>query len=320
MKSHFSEDSADDLVRVVLDQLLAEGVRIHPRKGEALELQGVLLELRNPLARLSRTESRGKLFSGLGELCWYLAGSDSSEFISYYLRKYEKSAENGAIPWAYGPRLVGERGGPSQMSTIIDLLTGNPDSRRAVIQLFDANDLEGDPTDVPCTCTLQFMIRSGELQMIVYMRSNDVILGLTHDIFTFTMLQELIGRTLGVRLGSYRHVVGSLHLYTEAREVAVSFLQEGWQSTRNTMPPMPPGDPWEAVDSFLAAESYFRLGGDTPPDLGTLDAYWQDLAHLLEIFRHVRARDSQEIQRVKALMHSDVYQPYIDEKLRALGG
>ena len=319
METHFSEDSADDLVRVALEQLLVHGVKIQPRKGEARELQGVMLELRNPLARLSRTESRGKLFSGLGELCWYLAGSDRSDFISYYLKKYEESADDGVVPGAYGPRLVGSSRESGQLSTITQLLQRHPESRRAVIQLFDANDLQGEPVEVPCTCVLQFMVRSGELQMIVYMRSNDIIYGLTHDIFAFTMIQELLSRTLDVGLGSYRHVVGSLHLYEEASDLAAQFLQEGWQSTQDAMPPMPSGDPWSSVDSLLAAEEFFRLGGVTAPDLVALELYWQDLIRLLEIFKYSRAKDSSEIKRIKAEMQSDVYHPYIDERLRSLG-
>ena len=96
---------------------------------------------------------------------------------------------------------------------------------------------------MPCTCALQFLVRKGKLDLIVYMRSNDVIKGLTHDIFCFTMLQEIAARRLSVELGTYRHCVGSLHLYLSDGEIAQSFLREGWQSTKSAMPPMPKGDP-----------------------------------------------------------------------------
>ena len=69
---------------------------------------------------------------------------------------------------------------------------------------------------------------------------NDAYIGLAHDIFAFTMLQELMARSLGVDVGPYRHSIGSLHLYDSHRAAARAYLREGWQETVS-MPPMPPG-------------------------------------------------------------------------------
>jgi hypothetical protein len=63
-------------------------------KGWNTELPGVLLELRNPLARLSRTETKGTVFSCLGETLWYLAKSKELDFIEYYLSGYEKFSDD----------------------------------------------------------------------------------------------------------------------------------------------------------------------------------------------------------------------------------
>jgi thymidylate synthase len=156
--------------------------------------------------------------------------------------------------------------------------------------------------------------------MIVYMRSNDVILGLTHDIFAFTMLQEMLARSLEVEVGTYRHFVGSLHLYETRIATAQQFLDEGWQSLSTAMPPMPHGDPWEAVTTLIQAEKALRLNTDAPASIESLDFYWQDLVRLLTIFSHFKAEQREEIRRVKDLMVSDVYHPYIDEKLRRLDG
>src|ERR1700690_496760 len=89
----------------------------------------------------------------------------------------------------------------NQFENVLNLLKELPTSRRAVIQVFDAADnASGHLKDVPCTCTLQFMIRSRRLHMITYMRSNDAFWGLPHDVFAFTMLQEYVARTIGVEL------------------------------------------------------------------------------------------------------------------------
>jgi thymidylate synthase len=80
-----SEVTLDDLMRSVIEEILNNGNEIKPTKGSAIEVTGVLLELTNPRARLSRTETRGKPFSCLGELCWYLAKTNDLGFISYNL-------------------------------------------------------------------------------------------------------------------------------------------------------------------------------------------------------------------------------------------
>ena len=93
------------------------------------------------------------------------------------------------------------------------------------------------------------------------MRSNDAYLGLPHDVFSFTMFQEIVARMLGVEMGDYTHFAGSLHLYDEHQEEVTNFLDEGWQATEGAaMPPMPAGDPWPSIGVFLRAESAIRTG------------------------------------------------------------
>lgn len=87
-------DSLDDLLAKVYRQILARGTRIKPTKGPAREIYGVLLKLSAPRLRLSRTESRGILFSCLGELLWILAGSNALDFIEHYISEYKKSSDD----------------------------------------------------------------------------------------------------------------------------------------------------------------------------------------------------------------------------------
>ena len=319
---HFIAHTLDDMLRDVVKGILTSGNPVNPTRGENRELTGVLLELTNPRARLSRTETRGKLFSGLGELCWYLSKRNELQFISYYVPHYEtheERADDGVVRGAYGPRLF-DWDGVNQVENVTKLLTRKPSSRQAVIQLFDANDLMTGDQNVPCTCTLQFMIRGGALQMFTYMRSNDWYLGLPHDLFCFTMLQEIVARTLRVELGSYKHSVGSLHLYDRDREAADRFLGEGWQSTSTPMPSMPIGNPWSSIERMLLAEEELRNGRELDEsDVGDLDSYWADLVRLLQVFRYRKNGNSIEIRALRERMSSDVYDQFIDEKLSRLG-
>ena len=315
MDAYIVKETVDDLMRTVLDVILASGSRIETSKKWCTEITGTLLELTNPLARLSRTETRGKLFSPLGELCWYLAQSKGLDFIEYYIPPYKESAENGEIPGAYGPRLFNWNG-IKQMANVAARLKKNPNTRRAAIQLFDAADIDVKHNDVPCTCTLQFLLREGKLNLIVYMRSNDAYLGLPHDIFCFTMLQEIMAREVSAQLGTYKHVVGSLHLYDRNREKAQQFLNEGFQPTTLFMPEMPPGDPWPAINFLLEAEKQIRTGEPFDQSrLAQLDPYWADLIRLLLIFRATRDSDAARIKELRPTMASDYFRTFIDMKI-----
>src|SRR5260370_41602278 len=104
-ESYISGPTLDDLIIDVIKSLLSKGEPTNPSQGPCKELRGVLLELTNPRARISRTETRGKPFSCLGELCWYLAQNNELEFIKYYIRQYEESADGAFVVGGYGPRL-----------------------------------------------------------------------------------------------------------------------------------------------------------------------------------------------------------------------
>jgi thymidylate synthase len=310
----FAGASADDLMRSSIAEVLESGIRINPSKGAALELHPAVLELVNPLARLSRTEARGRVFSALAETCWYLSRSNDVEFISYYVEHYRQLGEAGIVWGGYGARLFAFDG-DDQVRYVIDRLRYHRQSRQAVIQLFDHEDVREPHEDVPCTCSLQYLIRADRLDAITYMRSNDVILGLPHDIFAFTMLQELIARSVDVEVGTYTHVVGSFHLYEKDLAGAQSFLNEGWQST-TVMPAMPLGDPWKAIDHLLAVEQDIRTGAADPLAIDHSELpYWADLERLLAVFALWKSGRLRDVEAVRARLNSPVYQVYVSDKL-----
>ena len=109
---HASGDNLDDLLRLVFTRLLGRGRNIFHvqgnRKGSNTEVFGALLELKNPRARLSRSQRKGRIFSALGELLWYLSGNDQIKAINYYIPGYDKWSDDGKVAsGAYGPRIFG---------------------------------------------------------------------------------------------------------------------------------------------------------------------------------------------------------------------
>ena len=307
---HIQVPTVDDMTRRAAKQILEYGRQVEASRGTTQEITGVLLELTNPRARLSRSATRGNIFSSLGELLWYLSAGDDVRFISYYIPDY---TDYGDSYGAYGPRLF-DFNGHNQVKNVISLLEERKSSRRASIQIFSAKDIEKDRKDVPCTCTFQFLIRNGKLNMITYMRSNDLYRGLPHDVFCFTMIQELLSRSLGVGLGNYIHNVGSLHIYNRDKEKMGEYLDEGWQPTNKPMPPMPKSDPSSSVDKMLDAESTIRNEENINRNVAAnieLDEYWLDLIRLLQIFRHVKGGNLEEAKAIGSEVKSPVYSVFV---------
>lgn len=280
---HVVANSLDDLLRKVYPRLMRSAVVVRTSRGDTKEIFGALLEIRNPRARISRTETRGRPFSALGELLWYLSKDNRLDFIYHYIERYAKETEDGETVYGgYGPRLFKQRG-IDQIQNIIDNLRKGPSTRRAVVQIFNAEDIVERHEEIPCTTTFQFVLRDGKLNMLTTMRSNDAYIGLPHDVFCFTMLQEIIARCLKVKVGTYLHSVGSLHYYTNDEASMDQFLSEGVQANV-PMPPMPMGDPWESIQKVIRAEHLIRNGMPVDHASLKLHPYWLDLIYMLEIF------------------------------------
>lgn len=148
----------------------------------------------------------------IGELLWYLSGSNKLDAIANYSKAWNKLSDDGeTVNSAYGHRIF-EKFGFDQWEHVKGLLKADPNSRQAVIHIKEPNPEK--TKDLPCTVALQYFIRDGKLYATTYMRSNDIWLGFPYDVFTFTCLQIKMAFELGVGIGSYTHIAGSLHLYS----------------------------------------------------------------------------------------------------------
>lgn len=156
----------------------------------------------------------------IGELLWYLSGNPSLDAIRLYTKAWDRMSDNGkTVNSNYGYRIqnmVDEVDGLkfNQLEMVERILSEHPESRQAVIHIKQARDLIDHPSkDVNCTVCLQFFIRDGKLYCTTYMRSNDLWMGFPNDVFQFTCIQIYLAMKLGVELGTYTHIAGSLHLY-----------------------------------------------------------------------------------------------------------
>lgn len=100
-----------------------------------------------------------------------------------------------------------------QLDFVINELTENPNSRRAVLTIYDGKEHSIHSFDTPCTLSIVFNITNNRLNMSVLMRSNDLWYGFCNDQYCFSKLQEMVANRLGLHVGWYYHFANNLHLY-----------------------------------------------------------------------------------------------------------
>lgn len=304
--------SYPDFHRAYVDQLRLvfehPTYRNAPRGFRSRERLAAQFHLLDPRQRVPFIPSRRvNIVFNFAEAMWYLTGRNDLEFIGYYastMRRYSMDGQR-LTGTAYGTKLFG--GPPHQYDTLIEVLRSDPDSKRAVIQIFDMNELRvPNNIDVSCTLGLQFLLRDGKLNCIAYMRANDAFRGMVSDLFSFTLIQEFLACELGVELGSYTHVAGSLHVYEpdDAQTTAVLADPAGAEPPPYRLPPMPRGDNRLAVQSLMEIEEQLRLNQlRLPTDVSRLNLppYWAQVALLFETYRRVRHQEPLTTDLVSAL-------------------
>ena len=207
-----------------------EGFSNDSRDGEVVgELLDVVLSVDDPTRNIVTNPIRKMpMRYAVGELLWYLSGSNKVRDIAQYSSVWENLTDDGfTVNSAYGHRIF-HAFGFDQFEYVKNLLKKDPLSRQAVIHI--KNPSTAETKDVPCTIALQFLVRPDEdgalkLNLTVMMRSNDVWKGLPYDAFSFCALQVLMAMQLGLGVGTYTHFATSLHLYKRDYEGAMKNKQ-----------------------------------------------------------------------------------------------
>lgn len=282
-----------------------------PRGYKIREKLGVSFRISNPLDRLPYVEQRDfSLSYFVAESLWYLCGNDSTEWISNYSSFWKNISDDGTTAnSAYGARIfkphsrIAGQVDPSwtQWDYVLNELTADPDSRRAVIHIRSPQDSILATKDVPCTLSLQFFLRNDKVHMIVSMRSSDLILGIAYDVPAFTLFQELLANQLSDRLnrtisvGEYTHVSNSLHIYEKHFGMVEEILKRR-EFFSLEMPKLPKGNlplryildleskcrSCQTVDELKKLSSDLQAGSE----------YWNDWCKILISHRASKLRDA----------------------------
>lgn len=208
----------NDIYRDALIDIYTNGSIIKPRGMEVREIEAYKFEPINPEDNIITLDNfKTNLNYANEELNWYLSGNRDINHSRLIEKIWSKYSDDGkTVNSNYGERMYGKHKiiKNNQWNQVKKELINDPDSRRALINInsyFDKNNPKSN--DVPCTIALQYFIRDNKLDMITYMRSNDLFLGFRNDMFCFTEFQKIMADELNIDAGIYHHVAGSAHIY-----------------------------------------------------------------------------------------------------------
>jgi thymidylate synthase len=193
-----------------------------PQSLKIKEVTNAALVIQDPRYSLYENKRRSSQFKYIaGELVWYFTGRNDTKFISSFA-KFWNSIDNGdgTVNSAYGNLIFKERNeyNYTQYLWALESLANDRDSRQAILHFNKPSHQWKNNKDFVCTLTGIFQIRDNRLNFTVDMRSNDLILGTPTDVAFFCLLQEQMYNHLKsyyprLEMGTYTHIVHSLHIY-----------------------------------------------------------------------------------------------------------
>lgn len=205
----------------IIRDVLENGKQTAPRGMPIKEITGYSFRLESmdksvPLQKARKVNYKFAVIEGLLNIL----GEYPKDIVLMFNKNLGSFINPTTDQWngAYAPRIV------DQLSVVIEALRKDPDTRQAILSIYKADDTirsvkpSPDSLDIPCTISLQFLIRDGKLNMITTMRSNDVLWGLTYDVNQFIMIAKAISCILGIPTGFYQHQAGSMHSYDERED------------------------------------------------------------------------------------------------------
>jgi thymidylate synthase len=220
---------ADTAWFYLLDKIMDRGIVSQPRGFPIKEVLGCQTEIdmRYPIIS-NKTRKLSRKFQ-FREAWWIISGRNDLAALETHIRNYERFSDDGIyLSGAYGPKIV------DQLTYITNTLSTDVDSRQAVINIW--RERPPASADIPCTLSLQFLIRHYRLYLIATMRSSDAWLGWPYDVFSFSSLAAYVLLLLRYRsidrfghidLGNLMLTTGSGHVYESNFERVKEILAMG---------------------------------------------------------------------------------------------
>jgi thymidylate synthase len=224
--------SMDVLCIEAIKFIKTHGYAVKTRQGPAQQVHDLTLLLSDSRRRLLTLRAPDSLKYLAREFLAYFRGSlRARDGLQQAARRWREIADQyGYVNSNYGYYVFHERPrGQSQFQWVLDCLSRNLQSRRALININQPWHKDPDGADFPCAVAAHFFVADDHLNCRVYMRSVDVVWGVPYDLAFFAFVTELLFYSLlpiapTIRLGSTAVVATFSQIYVRTADLADNTL------------------------------------------------------------------------------------------------
>ncbi len=115
-------------------------------------------------------------------------------------------------PWRRWQDRLGKK--VDQLQEAIDLIRENPESRRILVNAWNAAEISPQKVALPpCHILFQFYVAEDKLSLQMYQRSCDMFLGVPLNIASYSVLLHMVAKITGLVPHEFIHVLGDAHIY-----------------------------------------------------------------------------------------------------------
>jgi len=147
------------------------------------------------------------------ELLWFLSGSTNIKYLQENNVKIwdEWADKDGNLGPVYGKQWR-DFGGVDQVTKVIEDIKKNPNSRRHIISAWNVPEVNKMALP-PCHCFFQFYVANGKLDLQMYQRSCDSLLGIPFNIASYALLTMMVAQVCDLEPGRFIWIGGDTHIY-----------------------------------------------------------------------------------------------------------
>ncbi len=144
-------------------------------------------------------------------------GETMEEFVQKIKEDEEFAKKYGNLGPVYGyewRHFEGDNGVyKDQLAWVIEEIKKNPDSRRLIVNSWQAAYIERMALP-PCHTMFQFYVKDNKLSCQLYQRSADAFLGIPFNIASYALLTMMVAQVCDLELGEFIHTIGDAHIYS----------------------------------------------------------------------------------------------------------
>ena len=159
------------------------------------------------------------------ELLWFLRGDTNIRYLTDHgVNIWNEWADaNGDLGRVYGAQWcdwkTADGRSINQIDQVIEQIKRAPSSRRLIVSAWNVGEVD-DMALPPCHALFQFFVQGDELSCQLYQRSADLFLGVPFNIASYALLTMMVAQVCNLKLGTFVHTFGDLHLYSNHIEQA----------------------------------------------------------------------------------------------------